>query len=197
MAVPPMSPHSPRNSAGRSGRLTNLLPCSGRRCEVAARVLAGVVLVLLLVTFVTQVSWFWPHSSISQPSALFSTEHTSEGIPVYRVGGEIRYTTSIQNDGVDITAVRWLDRYSPRGEPDGIADTVQSELWLRLEKFPIDQRVDLKDIPVTVEISGPIDVPGYYKLRTENMYNANALHTHTNETETGLFYLTDPGSPIP
>lgn len=186
----------------------------GLRVTVALLILTALLAVGLFV------ARYWPYndSQIDQPSELYAgftpegepiplTDRTSDGLPVVRVGHPVFYLTSFCNKGVDITTTRWMDGYGSTlpqidgGTLEGFErglDVRQSAQAVSITEFFLSEERCVDDVPVNVDLGVQVTDPGYYKLRTDNVYQPNFLAPQINDsTQTELFYYAAPGAEVP
>lgn len=165
----------------------------------AAITLTAIVVVILGANLALFFPPLWPQLEIDQPSDLITDEFTSDGYPVVRVGAPIEYTTSLCNDGVDVTSVRFFGSHdTPLSAPDLLPPTEEAgtTIFMSEEEIEVDQSFCREDIPVSVDVRGSFD-EGYWSLITENSYNANFAMRRTERTQTEIFYLLPVGAEIP
>ena len=162
-----------------------------RSISVMAYAIMGALLLALITVLVAAFLMIRPYNeaNIDHPSNLVATEYTSDGEPVIEVGEPLAYTTNLCNDGVDITALRFIDHYVDSKRV--AARTVSST------EFFIDEPRCVEGVAVEVVLPLHIPTEAHYKLRTENSYSPNFLRTITNTTETEMFYYIDEGDKIP
>lgn len=161
---------------------------------------------VVIVSFVTvQLIWLlWPYDNLNygKPGAIATEEYTSEGIPVVRIDGLLRWDQSFCSENTGPTVSRgWLDLYGqasftqfPGFQQDMKKRTASFEIPSTI--FWVNQNV-CATTTISLKLPNHIPTPGVYQFRLETSYEANPVRSPVASLTTRSFLLLDADAPIP